>query len=190
MSHQVKAGAQALFGKEWIACGGNTLLMALFPSSLQILAVSHSAGILKSGYRQTLASLLVLQHWGICKPSIPTSPLYVVTAVTVFFSQTGMSHLWFWICCFFISYWSSFTGRIIVSAHTYSVSTIYTEPRGRDWHRPNRPSVWQTWGGQCSGKCGWIPDTADSKWKGRLLWHRGKKDNPGLFQDHIQHLDM
>lgn len=41
MTHQVKAGTQAQFGKGLITCGGNTLSLSLFLSSLQIPAVSH-----------------------------------------------------------------------------------------------------------------------------------------------------
>lgn len=71
-------------------------------------------------------------------------------------------------CCF-ISYRFPFVGRNLVSAHSYSGGTIDTELRGLEWHRPDWPCVWATWGGQWSGKCGWIPDRTDSKWNGRLL---------------------
>lgn len=92
MTHQVKAGAQAQFGKVSVVCSGSTLPTPLFLSSLQILAVSHPSEAVNSGWRQTLAPTLVLQHSAICKPSIPTFQVWVATAVVIFFpSQTGAS---------------------------------------------------------------------------------------------------
>lgn len=128
MTHQVKAGPRTGFGQVWKACGGKTLPMALFLSSLQILAVSHLAEVAWSGYRQTLATSLVLQPCRICKPSIPTSPVYVPTAIVLFFSHTEKSGLW--LCSCFISYQLPFVGRFLVSAHSYSAGTVDTELGG------------------------------------------------------------
>lgn len=75
MTHQVKAGAQAQFGKVLIGCGGNSPPMSWFLSFSQILAVSHLTKVAKSGYRQTLAASLLLQPSRICRPSTPTSPV-------------------------------------------------------------------------------------------------------------------
>lgn len=49
MTHQVKRGAQAQFSQFLIARGSNALPMFLFPSSSQILAVSHLSEVVKSG---------------------------------------------------------------------------------------------------------------------------------------------
>lgn len=74
-THQVKARAQAQFAKALTQCAGNTPPTSTFPSSLQILAVSHLPEAVKSGYRQTSATSLASQPCRICKPSTPTSPL-------------------------------------------------------------------------------------------------------------------
>lgn len=98
MTPQVKAGGQAPFGNVWIAFVNSSHSVLLFLFCLQILAVSHLSEIVQSGYRQTLAASLALQPCRNCKPSIPTSPVWVPTVVVVFFCQIergfAISVLW------------------------------------------------------------------------------------------------
>lgn len=91
------------------------------------------------------------------------------------FSQTEMSFLWLCNSSCLILHWFPLVGRIVVSAHSYSGGTVYTELRGLEWHKPNRPCVWPSGGGRCSGKCGRIPDGARGRRKGRVLLTPGKE---------------
>lgn len=61
-----------------------------------------------------------------------------------------------------------FAESVLVRARSLSGGTATTELRVLQWHRPNRSSLWATWGWWCFWKSGWISHTTDSKWKGKL----------------------
>ena len=94
---------------------------------------------------------------------------------SIFPLQTETSSLWFCNCCRLIAYWFPFIGRIVVGPHSCPGGTADAELSSIQWHRPNRPCVWATWGGQCCGQCGRIPHTARRGWKGRLLSTLGEE---------------
>lgn len=169
-THQVNTSAQFLFGRVLLVTSSGTLPMSLSLSSFQILAVSPPAQVVRSGYRQTLVTSLPLQRCRICKSSMPTSPAWVANEIIEFCPSLTESYwLWVWKYCCLIGYWIPFAGRVVVvTAHSCSSGTANAKLPGLEWHRKNRSCVWAPPGGQCSGKCGWIPDRAGSKWTGWL----------------------